>query len=85
MSLRIGVTIHAAMGATVGKIVTSCVLKNTELWCSEQVVVLLSRTRYLKDIYFVGSKSETIEALLLALQLKSRFHFYMRSLLRTLE
>ena len=53
-------------------------------WEREQVVVLLSRTRYAKDIIFVGSKRDTVDALASVLQLRYQFSEYISHLLTQL-
>jgi hypothetical protein len=42
-----------------------------------QVVVLLSRTFYAKDVYFIGMRQETADALLHALFIRSQYTEYM--------
>ena len=63
---RMACTIHASMGQNLSEIVTK-VTSSTEsdyfLWEKEQVVVLLSRTHYAKDIFFVGDPKDTSAAL----------------------
>ena len=63
---RVSSTIHACMGSTLASIVTCLV--STEgmrykfsLWEQALIVVLLSRTRKAKDMYFVGDKNKTID------------------------
>jgi predicted GIY-YIG superfamily endonuclease len=85
---RISITIHASMGQDLGAIVTRVTLPTTDttysLWLPSQVVVLLSRTFYAKDIYFVGTLDETSNALIHALQIKSQFTEYMSRLIEHL-
>ena len=74
---RIASTIHKAMGKTLSSIVT-CVtpfplqgsndVVDFTLWEAGQAVVLLSRTRYAKDIIFVGDRVATSTALLQVLK-----------------
>ena len=75
--LRIASTIHASQGATFGKLVT-CVSNistyadlNFSLWEAAQVVVLLSRTRFCCDLYFVGRPDEVVDHLLSILEIQS--------------
>ena len=71
---RIAVTIHAIMGATVTKLITQIDGRhNRSLWEAAMVVVLLSRTRFASDIYFVGDKQATLETLWSALTMGGRF------------
>ena len=81
--LKMSMTIHASMGATLPKLVTSVIKENT-LWMSELVVVLLSRSEMLRGMYFIGSADDTVNALILALLKKNRFHKYMHRLLRNM-
>jgi predicted GIY-YIG superfamily endonuclease len=60
----ISITIHGIMGATVDKLVTRLDnLQNKGLWEAAMVVVLLSRTRYAKDLIFIGDPQRTVDAL----------------------
>lgn len=66
------------------KVTTAQVDTKYGLWEREQVVVLLSRTHYAKDIIFVGSKRDTVDALASVLQLRSQFSEYISHLLTQL-
>jgi predicted GIY-YIG superfamily endonuclease len=82
---HIATTIHGIMGATVSFLVTEIGRSlNLSLWEAAQVVVLLSRTRRAKDIYFIGSKTEVIEALWDALLIEDQFSSYITYLLKKL-
>lgn len=85
---RIAATIHSSMGSTLSSVVTQVTNKDDgydyNLWEAAQVVVLLSRTRKAKDIYFVGDPSEVSEHLLQVLQRTNRFLPYIRQLLSQL-
>jgi hypothetical protein len=71
-------TIHAAMGQTLPAIVTKVTgPKMYHLFEREQVVVLLSRTRFAKDIIFVGDATETAEALAKMLDATGPYAEYM--------
>ena len=74
-------TVHASMGDTLCKIATEISFTdiNFKLWDKAQVVVLLSRTRYAKDIIFVCNKKKTINALTLLIQLNTQWEEYMNS------
>jgi DNA replication protein DnaC/predicted GIY-YIG superfamily endonuclease len=82
---RIAITMHGAMGQDLGSLVTRVTLPTTDarysLWLPSQVVVLLSRTFYAKDIHFIGNIEETIEALLHALLIQSQYTEYMSRLI----
>ena len=56
-------TVQASMGDTLCRIAIeiSSTEMNFKLWDKAQVVVLLSRTRYAKDIIFVGNERKTIQ------------------------
>jgi predicted GIY-YIG superfamily endonuclease len=85
---RISNTIHASMGQDLGAIVTKVTSPTTDsrylLWMPSQVVVLLSRTFYAKDIYFIGTLDDTTNALIHALQIQSQYTEYMSNLIQHL-
>lgn len=82
---RIAATIHAAMGQDLSAIVTKVDGgKDYELFQREQVVVLLSRTHFAKDIIFVGEPEATATALWKALDDTSQYSQYMEHLLSRL-
>ena len=78
-------TIHRAMGADFGSIV-SCVGSSNDgfkLWLKEQVQVLISRTHAASDLIFVGeSPQETADALGELLLKQSPFSSYMLHIFR---
>ena len=83
---RVASTIHAGMGSTMNAVVTC--LADTQngsvdnsLWDAAQVVVLLSRTRRSKDIFFVGDKDQTVNNLLTALEQPNKLLCYVSKLL----
>ena len=55
------------------------------LWEREQVVVLLSRTNYARDIIFVGSKRDTVNSLAAVLTQRSQYSEYISHLLTRLS
>jgi hypothetical protein len=77
----IAMTIHRAMGADFGSVV-SCVGDGKDgykLWQKEQVEVLISRTHTLSDLTFVGSSPEqTADHLVELLFKQSAYSLYMR-------
>ncbi len=83
---RIASTIHAAMGQDLDHLVTRVSLSDAKykLWEKEQVVVLLSRTHYAKDIHFVGEARETANALASLLGTSSQYSEYMCHILERL-
>ena len=76
-------TVHASMGDTLVKIATevSSHDSNYKLWDKAQVVVIMSRTRYAKDIIFVGNKASTLTALANLIQMKTQWQEYMEAVL----
>jgi predicted GIY-YIG superfamily endonuclease len=76
-------TIHSSIGLTIGKLATelSFQRKGYNLWERGQLVVLMSRTRRLSDIIFVGDKTENLECLRQAMNLRSQFDDYMEQIL----
>jgi predicted GIY-YIG superfamily endonuclease len=82
---RLAATIHAGMGQDLPALVT-CVTGDDmyHLFQREQVVVLLSRTHYAKDIIFVGDPDETAEALASMLDKDGPYSEYMEYLVRKL-
>jgi predicted GIY-YIG superfamily endonuclease len=86
---RIASTIHAGMGQDLPYVVTKVTDKsgdpNYQLWDKEQVVVLLSRTNYAKEIIFVGDKQTTSKALADLLKKRSQFTEYTNALLKSLS
>ena len=84
---RIAGTIHRLMGSDLSSIVT-CIKRDENayaLWLNEQVVVLLSRTSFLKYMMFVGDKKETSQVLREIIQRKSPFIEYMNSIVENLH
>ena len=79
-------TIHAVMGQTCSALVSQVCLNDPmyDLWEREQVIVLLSRTCYGKDIIFKGDPIATAEALYSVLQKTSQFAEYISHLLDNL-
>lgn len=72
-------TIHGAMGDTYYIMATSVsnVIKQLRLWEKGQLIVLISRTRTMKNTIFVGSKSDTIAGLVELLTKRSQWSNYM--------
>jgi predicted GIY-YIG superfamily endonuclease len=75
---RLSATLHAAMGQTFSSFITK--VSDTEamyrLWERAQVVVLLSRTCFAKDIWFVGEPNQTAETLWKVLQHTTQYTTY---------
>ena len=82
---RLAATIHAGMGQDLPALVT-CVTGDSmyHLFQREQVVVLLSRTHFAKDIIFVGDCNKTAEALADMLDKDGPYSEYMEYLVRKL-
>ena len=85
---RIASTIHSAMGQDLPSIVSRVTSEDDNndynLWTKEQVIVLLSRTHYAKDIIFVGDKFKTAEALADCLQHVSQYTDFMAHIMDVL-
>jgi len=82
---RVAATIHAGMGQDLPAVISK--VDGDEkylLFQRELVVVLLSRTHYAKDIYFVGDPYDTAVNLWNALQQRSRFDAYLEYLMKQL-
>jgi predicted GIY-YIG superfamily endonuclease len=86
---RIALTVHAAMGqdlaAIVTKVRTLAVDEKYALWLPSQVVVLLSRTFFAKDIHFIGTAAETCDALLQVLLKRTQYSEYMARILEAIS
>ena len=76
-------TVHATMGDTLHKIVTTVSTEECEyqLWDKAQAIVLLSRTKVASNIIFVGDKMDTINALSLLIRNTNQWMNYMQSIL----
>ena len=71
---RVASTNHSIMGQTLDKLVTSVgYLSAYMLWEREQIVVLLSHTRFAIDIIFVGNPQETADFLAKVLLRRSQY------------
>jgi predicted GIY-YIG superfamily endonuclease len=82
---RIAATIHAGMGQDLTAIITKVDgEKKYKLFQREQVVVLLSRTHFAADIYFVGEPVETARLLWEALQIRAVYDSYLDYLMKQL-
>jgi GIY-YIG catalytic domain len=69
--------VHSVMGQTLHAIVTRVTSERENrvfrLWMQSQVVVILSRTNFAADIYFVGDAKKTSEALAAILLKRSQY------------
>ena len=82
---HISLTIHAIMGATVHKLVVEIgTQRKMSLWEAAQVVVILSRTRFGRDIFFVGQLDDVVEAIWNALLKKDQFTDYIGHIVQKL-
>jgi hypothetical protein len=81
---RVTSTIHAAMGDTLTKVAIEISKDDPsfQLWDKAQVVVALSRTKYARNLIFVGSKRSTIWALQDLLQVRSKWSDYIDDVLK---
>ena len=76
-------TIHSAMGDTYNRMAISVsdFEKQYSLWDRGQLIVILSRTRLMKNTIFVGQKQETIRALKRLLTHRSQWSEYIDEVL----
>lgn len=82
---RIAATIHAGMGQDLPSLITKVDgADKYRLFERGQVVVLLSRTHFAKDIYFVGDPDETAKRLWEALLVRSTYDAYLEYVMRQL-
>ena len=83
---RVASTMHAGMGQDLPGVASKIDGTNIDykLWEKEQVVVLLSRTHFAKQIVFVGDKGKTAEALADLIMKRSQCSDYMNYVLRQL-
>ena len=76
------------MGQDLGALVTKVMMPTTDsrysLWLPSQVVVLLSRMFYTKDIDFIGTPQQTADTLLHALFIQSQYAEYMSQIIDAL-
>jgi hypothetical protein len=80
----VSATLHSIQGATLVKIVT-CIawaVEEMRLWEKAQFLVLISRTHFLSDIYFVGDKAQTMKTVRKCLRMRSQFDEYTEHVLR---
>ena len=80
---RIAYTVHAIMGCTVTYLVTSIEHFN-DIWEASMVVVLLSRTKEICNIIFIGNRQKTINALWQCLTQTGTFTDMMKTTLKSL-
>ena len=78
-------TIHSIQGATLLALATSIVahIKEMRLWEKSQWLVLISRTSYLRDVIFVGDKTQTLQMIRQVLRMRSQFNEYTEHVLLT--
>jgi len=78
---RLTMTIHRGMGCDFGKVATSISSRDGSgfnLWMKEQVIVLISRTNFCKNLIFVGESPEkTADILCSLLRTTSPYSRYM--------
>ena len=76
---RVTGTIHTAMADTLTKVATEISVNDLDfcLWGKGQLVVLLSRTKFVKDTIFVGNKQDTINGLKTLLLQRTQWSDYM--------
>ena len=82
----VAATTHKCMGATIHELATqiSLVDRTYSLWMREQLYVLVSRVRTLRNITIVGNKEDTIETIrLLVLQRRSQWDDLLANILNS--
>ena len=86
---RIASTIHSVMGQTLLSMVSQVTMEKDNpvfaLWMRSQLVVLLSRTNYAKDMYFIGEAKKTSEALAAVLLKRSQYDEYQAHIIEVLS
>ena len=76
IKIRVSSTIHASIGASLGKIATELTIESN-LWERAMVVVLISRVTRASDLIFVGDKEGNIQSLLRGLSNRDQYDEYM--------
>ena len=76
-------TIHSAMGDTLSHMTTeiSSTDFNFSLWDKGQLVILLSRTKFVANSIFVGNRNDTLNAFRLLIIKKSQWTDYIEEVL----
>ena len=76
-------TIHASMGDTLPRIATQISCSNAifKLWDKAQIIVLLSQTKFAKDIIFVGNIESTLKAIIELCKYSNQWTDYMELIL----
>jgi predicted GIY-YIG superfamily endonuclease len=79
-------TFHGAMGATLCKLATEINVKGSgnQLWEKGQVVVMVSRTKFAKDLIFVGNRARTLEIICDLIQVQSQYDDFINHILEVL-
>ncbi|MHA7927462.1 MAG: GIY-YIG nuclease family protein [Marinobacter sp.] len=72
-------TIHSLMGSTVSKLVTR--INMGDIWEAAQVIVLLSRVRHARDLFFIGDPDNVARCLFNALLKEAPYQTYINKLL----
>jgi hypothetical protein len=81
LKYAISTTVHKVMGETILGIATTVSTSDSKfaLWEKGQLLVILSRTPTLKDMYFVGNKLETLATFALLLDKKTQYEEYVHN------
>lgn len=78
---RISATVHAVMGqdlnGIVSRVVEDTIDPTYSLWMASQVVVLMSRTNFARQIVFIGAPVETCRALVNVLSKQTQHSVYL--------
>jgi predicted GIY-YIG superfamily endonuclease len=80
-------TLHAAMGATLSKVATEINVRGTgnQLWEKGQVVVLVLRTKYCRDLIFVGDQNAMLDVITTLIQVQTQYDEYIDHVLEVLS
>ena len=84
----IAISIHSAMGSEYGSVVSSIIDNENSgfrLWMKEQVLVLISRTKLLRKLIFVGDREKTAKILAQLLLSSSKYQDYMNYIINNLK
>jgi predicted GIY-YIG superfamily endonuclease len=81
---HVATTVHSAIGHTMTSIATELTAV-AGVWERAMVVVLISRVCFAKDLIFVGSKDENVEALLNGLRIRCQYDDYMNHIVNVLS
>ena len=81
----VAMTIHKAMGETIGNVITKISSSQREycLWQREQLYVIVSRVRKLEDVTFIGDKEETLTSVCILLKKTNQWANYCDAIIKS--